>query len=147
MLEYNVWDTINCNVSHIRGTACSDKFKVTAERENYKLAVLKLLSPHSPHYWHLTRDSHGSSQSCLCEHASPRGGGLPALGSSQCKARPGNAISFLSPSSTFLPLSSLCKFTPGLCGNALTHDLWYTLATILSSPAIAPLSRALQLCE
>lgn len=85
MLEYNVWDTINCNVSHIRGTACSDKFKVTAERENYKLAVLKLLSPHSPHYWHLTRDSHGSSQSCLCEHAPPRRGGLPALGAANAR--------------------------------------------------------------
>lgn len=39
MLGYNVWDTINCNVSHICITACSDKFKVTAERKKHKLAA------------------------------------------------------------------------------------------------------------
>lgn len=33
MPGYNVWDTINCSISLTCRIACSDKFKVTAERE------------------------------------------------------------------------------------------------------------------
>jgi len=114
VLEYNMWDTINCSVSHICRTACSDKFKVTAERENYKVVVLKLLSPHSPQYWHLTCEARGSSQCCLCEHVLPQVSGLPGLGSHPCKSRPERVIFLPSSSFTFLQLSSLANFTPGL---------------------------------
>lgn len=143
MLGYNVWDTINCSVSLICRIACSDKFKVTAERESHKPAVWNLLSPNSKHYCPLTGASHRSSHSCLCEHTLPWGSVLPVLGRWPCKARLGSAIS--SPSFFFQPSppSSPGKFTPGLSGSAPSHCLWYTLEKALSYPAVAPSSRAL----
>lgn len=143
MLGYNVWDTINCSVNLICRIVCSDKFKVIAERESHKLAGWSLLSPNSKHYWPLTGASHGSSQSCLCEHFLPCGSVLPVLGGWPCKASLGSPVSspsfFYQPSPPFSP----SKFTPTLPGSAPSHCLLYTFEKTLLYLALAPSSRAL----